>query len=149
MLNPDYRDILSIFAAEGVEFLLVGAYAMAAYGNPRATGDIDLWVHPSPENSRRVLQAIKSFGAPLQGLEATDFQKPGIVFQIGIVPRRIDILTQISGIEEFEPAWNRREEILLEGITIPVLSRSDFKTNKLAIGRPKDLADIAWIDSLE
>jgi hypothetical protein len=145
VLNPDYRDMLSLFAETSVDYLVVGAYALAAHGLPRATGDIDLWVRPTPENAERVLAALKRFGAPLFDLTVADLSKPGIVFQIGVVPRRIDILTLVSGLE-FDAAWQERHEIALEGLTIPVLSRSDLLKNKKAAGRPKDIADVAWLE---
>lgn len=88
MLNPDYRDILSAFADAEVDYLLIGAYAMAAHGHPRATGDIDLWVRSSEENAMRVLKALSAFGAPLTEVGRDDFQTPDTVFQIGVSPRR-------------------------------------------------------------
>ena len=104
MLNPDFAEMLRALSAEGVEYLLVGAYAMAAHGVPRATGDIDIWVRPSPENANRVLRALARFGAPLSDLTATDLQRDGTVFQLGVPPRRIDLLTSIDGVT-FEDAW--------------------------------------------
>ena len=141
MLNPDYRDMLSAFADAEVEYMLVGAYALAAHGHPRATGDMDLWVRQSLENAERVLQALSVFGAPLSDVEAEDFQTPDTVFQIGVSPRRIDILTTISGVD-FREAWPERMEIELEGVTIPVLGREHLIQNKRALGRPQDQADI-------
>ncbi len=141
MLNPDYRDILSAFENAGVEYLLVGAYALAAHGQPRATGDIDLWVRPTSENAERLMLALKEFGAPLSQVDKEDFQTPDVVFQIGVSPRRIDILTSIKGVE-FESAWADRLEVELEGAVIPVISREHFIQNKRALGRTQDLADV-------
>jgi len=93
LLNPDYRDMLSILNDEGVEYLVVGVHALATYGYARATGDIDLWIRCSEENAQRVWRALLRFGAPLQGLTVADLATPEIVFQIGVVPRRIDVLT--------------------------------------------------------
>ena len=149
MLNPDYSDILRIFSEEEVEYLLVGAYALASHGYPRATGDIDLWVNTSTENAAKVLAALKKFGAPVSRINQTDFETPGIVFQIGVEPRRIDVLTQISGIDDFYRAWQRRVDVNIDGIEVPVLGREDLKENKRASGRPKDLADLAWLESDE
>lgn len=149
MLNPDYRDILSIFAEEQVEYLLVGAYALAAHGHPRATGDIDLWIRPDRKNAKRVMRALSRFGAPLAEIEVQNFSEPGIVFQIGVVPRRIDLLTMIDGVVNFADAWHERKEIKLEGITVPVLSRAHLKQNKRAAGRPQDKADLAWLERAE
>ena len=140
MLNSDYRDILLILSEKKAKFLLVGAYAMAAHGYPRSTMDIDLWVMPSPENSLLVLQALKDFGSPVGDLSAEDLQKEGIIFQIGVAPRRIDILTSVDGLK-FEDALARSEMIEIEGIPINVLSIPDLIINKRAAGRTKDLAD--------
>ncbi|NBB87882.1 MAG: hypothetical protein GVY12_16870 [Bacteroidetes bacterium] len=141
MLNPDYRDILSAFDDAGVEYLVIGAYAVAAHGHPRATGDIDLWVRPSPVNAKRVLRALKAFGAPLSNINEQDFQAPGLVFQIGVAPRRIDILTTAEGLT-FDVAWRDRVTVNLEGVPIPVLSKAHLIQNKRALGRHQDLADI-------
>lgn len=145
MLNPDYRDILSAFSDEGVEYLLVGAYALAAHGLPRSTGDIDLWVLASPANAERVLRALARFGAPLDDLSAADFTRPDSVVQIGVPPRRIDILTSVAGLS-FQDAWPRRLDVVIDGIGIPVLGRADQAVNKRAVGRPQDLADAAWLE---
>lgn len=99
MLNKDFRDILFAFCEEKVEFMLVGAYAVAAHGLPRATGDIDLWIKSSDENAERVWRALKSFGAPLLNLTKEDLTSPGTIIQLGVTPRRIDILTEITGVK--------------------------------------------------
>src|SRR6476646_7633062 len=122
LLNPDFHDILSEFAASSVEFLLVGAYALASHGLPRATGDIDLWVRCSPENAQRIMAALARFGAPLADVTEQDFSSPGIVLQIGLAPRRIDLLTAIDGVE-FEEAWRDRVEVAIDHLTVPVISR--------------------------
>jgi hypothetical protein len=98
MLNEDYRDMLQAFAGEKVNFLLVEAYAIAAHGHPRATMGIDLWVEPSPENAEAVLRALRRFCAPLEKVTPEDFQKEDTIFQIGVAPRRIDIITTASGL---------------------------------------------------
>lgn len=141
MLNPDYRDILSAFNAERVEYLLVGAYALAAHGAPRATRDIDLWIRPTPENARRVWQALARFGAPLERIHEADLTTPGMVVQIGNEPRRIDLITEIDGVT-FEEAWRAHIEVVVDGLGIPVISRDDYLKNKRATGRLKDQADI-------
>ena len=141
MLNPDYRDMLSAFADAEVDYLVIGAYAMAAHGHPRATGDIDLWVRSTSANANRVLEALSAFGAPLTAVDRNDFQTPDTVFQIGVSPRRIDILTTIEGVD-FEEAWSERVAIEIEGLTVPVIGRKHLITNKRALGRQQDLADI-------
>jgi len=145
LLNPDFRDILSEFCAEQVEFLLVGAYALAAHGLPRATGDIDLWVRCGEQNAQRIMTALARFGAPLSDLSAADFMTPDIVFQIGVAPRRVDVLTTIDGVE-FEEAWAERLEVAVEGLRICVIGRKHLLRNKRAAGRPKDLADASWLE---
>ena len=145
MLNPDYSDMLSALSEEGAEFLIVGAFALAAHGLPRATGDIDIWIGRSRENAERILRALVQFGAPTHGLTASDLEAPDVVFQIGVAPRRIDILTTIDGVT-FDDAWLSRVMVSLEGLSVPVISRTHLIQNKRASGRPKDLADLAWLD---
>lgn len=118
MLNPDYRDILSAFDDADVEYLVVGAYAVAAHGHPRATGDINLWVRPTSGNAERVLRALEAFGAPLSNIDEQDFQAPDLVFQIGVAPRRIDILTAAEGLT-FETAWRDRLTVELKACRSP------------------------------
>lgn len=145
MLNPDYRDILSAFNEEGVEYLVVGAYALAVHGLPRATGDIDLWVRCDGGNSRRVWQALAKFGAPLSDLKEADFTNPGLVFQIGVAPSRIDILTSIDGVE-FGDAWKQKLDVEVEGLPVHVIARAHLIINKKTVGRPQDLADVARLE---
>jgi hypothetical protein len=145
MLNEDYRDILQCLAAEKASFLLVGAYAMAAHGYPRATMDIDLWVRPSPENAEAVLRALLRFGASLQGLTAADLERDDTIFQIGVAPRRIDLITGATGLR-FDEAMAHSVEADLEGLRIRVLSVDDLIRNKRATGRTKDRADAEALD---
>jgi hypothetical protein len=143
-LNEDFRDILVQLADAGVDFLIVGAYALGFHGAPRASGDIDLLVRPSSENAARVVEALLAFGAPLgaHGVSAADFARPGTVYQIGLPPRRIAILTEITGVG-FDEAWASRVQAAVAGRAVNVLGREAFLKNKLATGRPKDLADAA------
>lgn len=144
MLNPDFKDMLSCLKDERVEFIIVGAYALAAHGFPRATGDIDIWVRNSPENARKLLRALAKFGAPTSNLTDKDFTAQDAVFQIGIEPSRIDILTGIDGVE-FEQARLNRVGVAIDDLEIFVLSKADMLKNKLAAGRDKDQADIVWL----
>lgn len=144
-LNPDFSDILSAFDAEGVEYLVVGAYALAAHGLPRATGDIDLWVRASPANAERVYRALLSFGAPAEQFSRSDFEAPDTILQLGVPPARIDVLTSIDGVE-FDTAWAGRMVVEIDGLEIAVLGRRELLENKRAVGRPRDLADIAWLE---
>ena len=109
MLNKDYKEMLQILLNNEVEFLVVGAFAMGAYGYPRATGDIDIWIMTSAENSQRTYKALAQFGAPLEEINETTFREAGIVFQIGLSPRRIDIITRIDGVD-FQQAWYEYED---------------------------------------
>ncbi len=146
MLNPDYRDILSDLNAAGVEYLLVGAYALAVHGLPRATGDIDILLRPHPANAERVWEALRRFGAPLAGLAREDLARPGMVVQIGTAPRRIDLLTSLDGVG-FEEAWRSRVTVEVEGLLIPVLGREELIRNKKAVARPQDLADVERLET--
>lgn len=147
MLNENFRDMLLALNDSGAEFLLVGAYALAAHGCPRATGDIDFWVRADAENARRVYAALNAFGAPMYQVTIEDFATPGIVFQIGVAPQRIDILTTISGVQ-FEDAWKNRLTVEIEGISVTVLGLQDLLLNKQSTGREKDAADIPLIKRL-
>lgn len=145
MLNPDFRDILSCLKNEGVEFIVVGAYALAAHGLPRATGDIDIWVKNSPDNSQRIIRALMKFGAPMSNLSEEDFISPGMIVQIGVEPCRIDLLTSIDGVE-FSVAWKNKVTINIDDLKLHILSKADLLRNKLAVGRDKDQSDIAWLE---
>lgn len=133
--------MLAALSAAGAEFLVVGAHALAAHGLPRATGDLDLWVRPTPENAGRVWQALEEFGAPLHELRVQDLTSPDLVFQIGIVPQRIDLLTSITGVT-FDEAWTSRSVVEIEGVEVPVLGRVALIRNKRSVGRARDLADL-------
>ena len=137
--------MLSALSEENVEFLLVGAFALAAHGLPRATGDIDIWIRPSDANAARVWRALGRFGAPTFDLTLADLAAPDVVFQIGVAPRRIDVLTSIDGVT-FDQAWPQRLTVEMEGLAIPVIGRAHLIENKRAAGRPKDLADLTWLE---
>lgn len=145
MLNNNFRDMLNALNDSGAEYLVVGAYALATYGPARATGDMDIWVRPTPENADRVWAALEAFGAPRRNLTRQDLHTPDNVFQIGVAPNRIDILTSISGVE-FDEAWKHRKKTRLNGISVLVIGREQLLQNKRAVGRPKDLADVAWLE---
>ena len=147
-MNPDFADMLSALSAAGVDYLIVGAHALAAHGVPRATGDLDIWVRPTRENAERTLRALRSFGAPLADLSLDDLIRPDTVFQIGLPPARIEILSGITGVS-FDDAWSRRLELRVGAADIAVLSKTDFVTNKKALGRPKDIADMAMLEDAE
>ena len=144
-MNQDFVDLLRAFAEADVRFLVVGAYALAVHGRPRATGDLDIWVDATPENASRVIDALRAFGAPLEQISESDFSTPGVAYQIGIEPRRIDILTELSGVA-FAEAWPDRIRRPFGDISVDFIGRAAFLRNKRATGRPKDLVDI---DGLE
>ena len=147
-MNRDFVEMLSALCAAGVEFLLVGAHALAAYGRPRATGDLDIWVRPTRENAPRVMQALKAFGAPSFDLTVEELSTPESVFQFGVAPCRIDLLTTITGVD-FDSAWANRTTLNIDGLSIPCIGRTDLLANKRAVGRPRDLADVAELESPE
>lgn len=147
-MNSDFSDMLSALSAEGVEYLLIGAYAMAAHGVPRATGDIDVWVRPSPDNADRVLRALARFGAPLGDLRAADLIGEGTVFEIGVAPNRVDIMTSIDGVT-FDEAWARREAREIDGVTLSVIGRDDLIRSKRATGRARDRADADQLEGMK
>jgi hypothetical protein len=138
--------MLKALADERVDYLVVGGYAVAGHGIPRATGDIDLWVRPTAENASRLWQALERFGAPRSRLTPQTFTQPDIVYQIGLPPNRIDFLTSIDGVD-FEDAWSERYFSDLGGLAIVMLSRRHLIINKRATGRPQDLADVARLES--
>ena len=144
MLNKDYKEMLQILLNNKVRFLVVGAYAMGVYGYPRATGDIDIWVGASSENSEKIHQSLSEFGAPLSEVTKTTFCEEGIVFQIGVAPRRIDIITKIDGVD-FNKAYSDKQKMEIEGIKIPFLSKEDLIKNKESTGREKDQLDAKYL----
>jgi hypothetical protein len=142
-LNEDFRDLLGALQSTQARFLIVGAYALAVHGAPRATGDLDVWIAPEPENAQKVWAALLRFGAPMQalGLSLQDLTRRDQVLQIGLPPRRIDLLTTISGVE-FDEAWADRVDHAVGELIVPFIGRAAFVQNKKASGRARDLADL-------
>jgi hypothetical protein len=138
--------MLSALSDERADFLLVGAYAVAAHGVPRATADLDIWVRPSDANAERVERALARFGAPGSAIRRADLLSPDVVIQIGVEPRRIDLLTSIDAVD-FEDAWAHRVDVEVDGLRIPVIGRRHLILNKKAVGRPQDLADVARLEA--
>lgn len=143
--NSDYSDLLFVFCANHVEFLLVGAHALALHGYPRFSEDLDVWVRPTVENAERVYAALAQFGAPLENIAPADFTSPDLVLQIGIAPVRIDILTSISGVT-WDEGWQSRIAFAYGGVTSYAIGRDALIRNKRASGRPKDLLDIEALE---
>ena len=141
MLNKDYKEMLQLLLEEQVDFILVGAYALAAHGYPRATGDIDIWVRADEINSINIYKALERFGAPLDQITVNDFANEGIVFQIGVTPRRIDIITHLDGVS-FGEADEDKVIVEVEGLKLPILSFDKLIKNKLSTGRERDELDV-------
>jgi hypothetical protein len=137
--------MLRALSEAGADFMVIGAHAVAVYARPRATGDLDIWVRPTPSNAARVWRALVEFGAPLDALTRQDLTSDDVVFQIGVAPSRIDLLTTIGGVE-FADAWARRTQVELWGLDVPVIGRDDLIRNKRAAGRERDLADVAELE---
>lgn len=145
MLNPDFKEMLLLLNENQVEYMFVGAYALASMGHPRATGHLDIYINTSAANATRVFKVLKNFGAPLHDLTVTDLQTPGIVFQIGLPPVRIDILSELTALN-FEEAWKHHQKITISNVEVPVLGKEAFIKNKKALGRHKDLADVELLE---
>ena len=128
----------------GARFLVVGAHAMAVHGVPRGTQDLDVWVDPTGANPERVWAALATFGAPLEtlGITRDDLRRRDTVVQLGLPPNRIDLLTSLSGVDDFAAAWAGRVEHAVRGTQVPFLGREALLRTKRASGRRKDLADL-------
>ena len=144
-MNPDFVDLLRAFVAADVRFLVVGAYALALHGRPRATGDLDVWIEATPVNAARVMGALRAFGAPTADIAEADFAREGVTYQIGLPPGRIDILTQLTGLT-FAEAWPDRLHRAFGEVAVDFIGRAAFLRNKRATGRPKDLGDIEGME---
>jgi hypothetical protein len=146
-VNEDFQDMLAALLGSGARFLVVGAHALAIHGVLRATGDLDIWVLPDPINAGRVWEALERFGAPVEtlGAHADDLARAGLVLQIGLPPRRIDILTELTGVD-FESAWRSRVVHRVGSLDIPFLDRETLIRNKRATGRLRDLADVERLE---
>jgi hypothetical protein len=148
-LLQDQLDLLSVFHAHGVRYLVVGGHAVNIYTEPRYTGDLDVLVSGDEVNGHAVFRALAEFGAPLQGVSAEDFiNKPSQYFQVGVPPDRIDVLQSLPEVS-FEDAWKRATMVQVNGLSVRFISRQDLIRNKLAAGRPKDLVDAAALQKFE
>ncbi|MGH7579667.1 MAG: hypothetical protein ACREM9_05805 [Gemmatimonadales bacterium] len=149
-MSGDWTDALAALAEAGARYLVVGAHAMAVHGVPRGTQDLDVWIDPSEENAGRVWRGLAEFGAPLEalGIRREDLSRSGTVIQLGLPPNRIDLLTTISGVPDFEAAWAERVEHAFGGRRVPFLGRATLIRNKRESGRRKDLADLEALGEL-
>ncbi len=141
-LHPDWKEFLQLLNAHGVEYLIVGAHARALHGIPRYTGDIDIFLRISEANAAKVETVLLEFGFASTEIKAEDFLMPEQVVQLGVAPYRIDLMTSLTGLD-FDDAWSDRATGELDGVPVVFLSLRAFRANKLAAGRPKDLADLA------
>lgn len=141
-LNTDWNEFLQLLESFDVKYLIVGAIAKALIGEPRTTGDIDFWLSNDQENAEKMLLVVHKFGFGALGLTLEDFLHDDVVLQLGYPPRRIDLMTSISGVD-FLDAWERRTICEINGVKVNVISKSDLIANKLATARPKDLADVS------
>lgn len=146
-VNPDFRDLFAALNEAGAKYLLVGGYALAYHSHPRYTRDLDVWVEPTDANARIVMAALGAFGAPLGELHASDLTGADVVFQIGVPPNRIDIVTGIDGLT-FAEAWPNRLQSTFGDQAIGVIGRQDLVRNKRASGRPQDLLDAETLERL-
>jgi len=147
-LTKDFVEFIECCAARDVRFLIVGGYALAAHGYPRATKDLDVWVWIDDDNADRLVEALRDFGFGETGLTAADFLDPEVVVQLGYPPLRIDLLTSASGLD-FEACWERRLDVGVGSVSAGIVSLDDLVANKRASGRPQDLVDIAILTSDE
>lgn len=141
MLNEDFKEFAGLLHSNRVDYLIVGGYALAAYGHPRYTGDLDFWIGTDSANATRAMGALEQFGFGSLGIGRDDLTIPNRVIQMGFPPGRIDLLTSIDGVE-FAPCFARRMTVAVDGMTLHFISLEDFKINKRSTGRNKDLADL-------
>jgi hypothetical protein len=144
-VNPDFRDLFAALSAAEARYLLVGGYAVAFHAQPRFTKDLDVWTDPDEANASRVYEALRQFGAPLHELTTADLGRPGTIFQIGVPPNRIDIVTAIDGVT-FHEAWPEHDETTYGDQVVPVIGRAHLVRNKRASGRPQDRLDLAILE---
>jgi predicted nucleotidyltransferase len=148
-LHPDLKELLELFQSQGVEFMVVGAHALAIHARPRFTEDLDLFVERSSENARRIFSSLASFGVLADEAEMQRFANdPRAMIVLGAKPNQVEILNFLDGVE-FEEAHSRAVQADLGGITAPIISRDDFIATKVASGRAKDLADLALLRESE
>lgn len=145
MLNKDFKEFVELLNSTGVEYLIVGGYALAAHGRPRYTGDLDVWIRSSSQNVAKLLEVLNRFGFGGLGLKEADFLKPDSVVQLGYPPCRIDLLTSIDGVD-FESAYPHRAVMNAGGSELPIIGLDQFRANKRAAGRAQDLADLESLD---
>ncbi len=147
-INRDFRDLFSELRAADARFLVIGAHAVMFHAVPRYTKDLDVWVEPSPANARRVYAALARFGAPMETLAPEDLATEGTIFQIGVEPNRIDVVTAVEGLR-FADAWEARVTSTYGEVPISILGLDDLLRNKRAVARPQDLLDVEWLERVK
>ncbi len=147
-INRDFRDLFRELCAAEARFLVVGAHAVIFHATPRYTKDLDVWTEPSADNAPRVYLALARFGAPMESLTVEDLATPGTIFQIGVEPNRIDVITSVEGLS-FETAWENRISSAYGEVPISILGLDDLLLNKRLIGRPQDLLDVEWLERVK
>jgi hypothetical protein len=140
-VQKDFKELLALFNARRVEYVIVGGYALAFHGAPRFTGDLDVLVNPTAENARRVLAALGEFGFDSVGLTLEDFVHPDRVIQLGVPPVRVDLLTSLTGVSWQDVAAGK-VAATFGGVRVNFIGRAEFVTNKRASGRSRDFADL-------
>ena len=141
MFSQDFREFIELLIKHNAEYLIVGGYAVGVHGHPRYTGDLDIWLNPSPQNAELILKSVNEFGFSSYGLTQADFTKPGNVIQLGYPPLRIDLLTEIDGVT-FEDCYENRKEVTIENLQVNFIGYNDLLKNKKESGRPRDIDDI-------
>jgi len=144
-IPSDFKELLELLNNKSIEYLIVGAYALAHHGVPRFTGDLDIYIHPTKENADGLIKVIQDFGFGDLGIKPDDFLTPERVVQLGVSPLRIDFLTSIDGVS-WESAWSGKVESRYGDIPVNVIGKNELLLNKKATGRLKDLADIAAME---
>ena len=144
-LDHDFNEFVQLLLANRVRFLIIGGYTLATHGAPRYTGDLDTWLWVNSDNADRMLAALDSFGFGSLNITRDVFLLPDTVIQLGYPPHRIDLLTGIDGVN-LDEAWSQRVEFVIDGRHVPFISREDLITNKKAVARPQDLADVATLE---
>ena len=147
-VNSDFSDLLRIFSAKQVRYLVIGGYAVVQYAEPRFTKDLDVWISTDNTNAEAVYESLHEFGAPLRNLTVKDFSEEGYFFQMGVPPVRVDILMGIPGVQ-FDECWKRRVEIDFDGLKVSFISKQDLITAKRASGRPQDLLDADYLSQTD
>lgn len=141
LTSPDFKELLSLLAKHRVRYLVVGGYAVMKYTEPRFTKDLDLWIATDAENANGIFAALKEFGAPLKDMTPNDFRQEGYFYQMGNPPFRLDVMMSLPGVM-FEAAWMNREQVEMEGLTVPFISKKDLIRTKETSGRDQDRIDV-------